>query len=245
MRVALLILSPHLDDAVLSACFQLIRVPGTTVATVFAGVPAAEQPPGAWDLLTRAASARDRVLQRRAEDQAALSHLGARPLWLDEPDGQHRAGAIDRAQLAKLLCPLIESASELWLPAGIGNHRDHVGLRDAALDACRTVGTTSIHLYADVPYASAYGLPVRSDHGQFLDTEFWLRREMGKCGLYGWQLTWKNHELCAQMSERKRLAVGEYRSQLAALGIKRQLTMAGASLLDWELSWEVGPVSPG
>src|SRR5690348_7134866 len=63
----ILVLSPHLDDAVLGCGHLLAAHPGTTVLTVFAGAPVA----------------------RRREDVDALDELGVEPVWLDFVEHQY------------------------------------------------------------------------------------------------------------------------------------------------------------
>jgi hypothetical protein len=53
MSDVVVIVSPHLDDAVLSAASQLLR-PGARVVTVCAGEPPAGTPLAYWDRLTGA-----------------------------------------------------------------------------------------------------------------------------------------------------------------------------------------------
>ena len=88
------ILSPHLDDAVLS-CWHVLCGPGeVTVINVFAGSP----PPGSgaswWDRLTGATDSVARMAERRAEDRAAFAIAGRTATSLDfldeqyEPSGQ-------------------------------------------------------------------------------------------------------------------------------------------------------------
>jgi LmbE family N-acetylglucosaminyl deacetylase len=93
------VLSPHLDDAVLSAAVQLMR-PGARVITVFAGRPPEGTALGAWDRLTGATDARQRVEERWLEDDEAMSALGVGdPVRLDFPDTQHVTDAPARPDL--------------------------------------------------------------------------------------------------------------------------------------------------
>src|SRR4051812_34380588 len=80
----LVIVSPHLDDAVLS-CARLMAVhPGVNVVTVFAGNPPAyPEPQRLWDAQSGFAPGDDVMAARRAEDVAALAVLDATPTHLD------------------------------------------------------------------------------------------------------------------------------------------------------------------
>ncbi len=86
-----LVVSPHLDDAVLSAGLFLLTEPGAVVATVMAGHPG----PGVlsdWDRACGFVDGDDPVARRRDEDRAALAILGARPHHLEFLDQPYRAG---------------------------------------------------------------------------------------------------------------------------------------------------------
>ena len=140
-------MSTHLDDAVLSV-FSLLG-PGTTVVTVLAGFPPAGTETE-WDRLTGFTDSRVCVAERRAEDGAAIARTGAEAVQLDFADEQYVdigvLPAPDPADVADALRPYV-GASELYVPAGIGNH-DHVRVRDAVLAAW-----PDAVLYADLPYA--------------------------------------------------------------------------------------------
>ena len=240
-----LIISPHLDDAVLSAGAHLIGSDAPLVVTVFAGIPEEGAPPGWWDRLTRAADPAQRVRDRLLEDAAALAELGARTVRLDGVDGQHREHPVDPQRLAEELLPFVEATDDLWIPAGIGNHQDHTAVRDAALIAHHaggrgtTGGARSVHLYADVPYAIRYpwsGAPGAKDP-DLLDAGFWLEEEMRRCGLSRWRLTAEWSVLPPAAGERKLRALARYRTQWDALEIGRTLATEPDSLLRYELSW--------
>src|SRR4051794_35229184 len=83
------VVSPHLDDAVLS-CWHVLQDGEATVVTVFAGVPE----PGTrgwWDRLTGSDDSAARMRERLREDDAALGLGGATPLRLDLLDEQYRS----------------------------------------------------------------------------------------------------------------------------------------------------------
>src|SRR5665213_1523592 len=82
----LAVVSPHLDDAVLSCAGLIAGAPATTVLTVFAGFPPARDAatpaeflPGStfWDQAGGFVAGDDVVGLRRAEDSAALENIGA------------------------------------------------------------------------------------------------------------------------------------------------------------------------
>ncbi len=148
----LLIVSPHLDDAVLSCWALLTRAVGAggrvTVLDVCAGLPE-EGVLGPWDERGGATSSRARVAERRAEETAALAATGASVVFLELLDWQYGPGAED---IGAALAPHLETPSTVVIPAGIGGHRDHLRLRDAALRLRHDA-----MLYADLPYALRHG----------------------------------------------------------------------------------------
>lgn len=78
----MLVISPHLDDAVFSAGQLLAGNPGTVVVTVFAGVPAPDTV-DAYDQGCGFANSEQAMRHRRGEDETALGMLGAKAVHLD------------------------------------------------------------------------------------------------------------------------------------------------------------------
>ena len=149
---AVLIVSPHLDDAALS-CWSVLARPGSpggsiTVLDVCAGLPASGVL-GEWDARSGATSSRERVEERRAEELSALAGTGALIVLLELLDWQF--GPVGE-EVAAVLAPHLAGAGWVYAPAGIGGHRDHLRVRDAVL---------ALHpeaiLYADLPYALRHG----------------------------------------------------------------------------------------
>ncbi|HZZ95026.1 MAG TPA: PIG-L family deacetylase [Usitatibacter sp.] len=154
----LLVISPHLDDAVFGCSALLMAHPGAWVATVFAGVPGADVPLPEWDATCGFASAREAMLARREEDRAALALLGARSEWLDFPDAQYR----DRRPqpgVADAIAAAIERARPrlVAIPAGLF-HDDHKAAHEAALEALRAHGAVRWLFYEDALYRRIEGL---------------------------------------------------------------------------------------
>jgi LmbE family N-acetylglucosaminyl deacetylase len=135
--------SPHLDDAVFS-------VGGTVAALVAAGwrvrvvtcFTASVADPSPFALSTQLDKGLGRDVDymalRRAEDTAALAHLGAEPVHLPLPEAPHRGytSAPDlfaghhpddavAGPLAEALAPLLRDADRVLAPQAIGDHVDH------------------------------------------------------------------------------------------------------------------------
>ncbi len=143
-----IVVSTHFDDAVFS-CYSVLG-PETTVVTVLGGVPPAGVL-GDWDADGGATSSRERVLERRAEDERALALSGSTVVHLDFPDKQYwdDLGEPSTAELADGLLPYL--VGTVYVPAGIGNDQ-HALVRDAVLSV-----RSDVVLYADLPYALRHG----------------------------------------------------------------------------------------
>lgn len=131
------VVSPHLDDAVFG-CGQLLAArPGSVVVTVFAGAPPTYDTVTEWDALAGFRAGEDVMSARRAEDCRALGVLRARPVWFDFRDSQYHlsptvpeiADALERA--------IGESGLRtIYIPLGLF-HSDHHLTHAAALDVLR------------------------------------------------------------------------------------------------------------
>jgi LmbE family N-acetylglucosaminyl deacetylase len=144
------VVSAHLDDAVLSA-FSVLE--DAVVVTVFTAVPPEGSLAG-WDRRTGATDSSLRARDRLEEDRNALAGL-ATPVHLGFADGQYvDAGLLPAPspdELAAALEDAVGGAAEVYAPAALAND-DHVFVRDAVL-AVRPDAT----LYADLPYALRVG----------------------------------------------------------------------------------------
>jgi len=159
-----IILSPHLDDAVLSLGGFIATAPERAiVVTIFAGTPDADAA-GSWDRWSRFKTTAEAMRARTAENEAALSLLGVPPeriVNLAFPDRQYRQ---DDAAPAGLQAAIAETVRDLaahqsgpatvFSPAS-GWHPDHRAVTDAviALWKSRALGGAEVLLYQDQPYA--------------------------------------------------------------------------------------------
>jgi LmbE family N-acetylglucosaminyl deacetylase len=142
-----LVVSPHLDDAVLSAGQFLAGLPGAVVVTMLAGVP---DPPVTtrWDAMSGFTTSQEAVETRRAEDEAALALLKATPVHLDFLDGQYAPA--DPSALADAVLEQVECHRPEFVVGPLGvHHHDHERVRDAVLAANLDV---PLWLYEDLPY---------------------------------------------------------------------------------------------
>ena len=220
------VVSPHLDDAVLSATFPIAQE-NAEVVTVFAGSPSEQVGPGWWDDKTGAHDPRQRVAERIREDDAALAELGAGPAHrLPFLDGQHRVGQAEPADLIDGLGPLLRDADTVWAPAAVGGHADHVAVRQA-VQHLHTQAAWRLVLYADVPYCCGPSwYDVAAGVVAAPEGEGWLR-------------------LDPVLHRRKRRAAARYVTQLPALGLPEDVARnRGHDPLAVERRWIVRPAAP-
>jgi LmbE family N-acetylglucosaminyl deacetylase len=205
----IVVVSPHLDDAVLGACDLLCTYPGSTVVTVFAG-SASRYPeePTPWDAAGGFKSGDDVAALRRREDEAAHAVLEAEPVWLDFVDHQYLAPE-DRPvaeQVAPVLASSIRSLapSSVFLPMGLANP-DHVVTHDAGVlartELAGSGGGPSWFCYEDAGYKHIPGILA------------WRVTKLFKSGL------WPTPAVVPVRPdmETKRKAIEEYKSQLPPL----------------------------
>jgi LmbE family N-acetylglucosaminyl deacetylase len=133
----LVIISPHLDDAVLGCSYLMAAHPGVTVITAFAGRPAVyPDPVQHWDALGGFRRGDEVHVVRRAEDAAALAGFDATPVWLDfvEHSYLERADWIRPDQVVDELETAVraEGPTAVFAPFGLANP-DHDCTHDAAM----------------------------------------------------------------------------------------------------------------
>lgn len=134
VEAPLLVISPHLDDAVFACGALLAEHAGATVATVFAGRPSETERLREWDHASGFSPGDDVIGARRAEDCNALALLGATPLWLDFLDSQY--GATPRVEeIAIALQEVLKrhAPQTVLFPLGLF-HSDHVLTYTAAME---------------------------------------------------------------------------------------------------------------
>ena len=162
--MGMLVVSPHLDDAVFSCAGFLAAAPGSTVLTVFAGVPAdAEATATEWDRRCGFANAAAAMQARRAEDRSALALLGARPIWFDLLDSQYAAPASDNNENDALLRALTTALAPfagyttVLIPLGLF-HADHLRVHRACRAALGASATANVFAYEDAIYRAMPGV---------------------------------------------------------------------------------------
>jgi LmbE family N-acetylglucosaminyl deacetylase len=148
------VVSPHLDDAVLSLGATMARPArsGTEwiILTVFAGDPDSTAPASPYDRRCGFLSAADAAAIRRREDERACHILGAKPIWLPFGDSQYDLSR-DPDIVWSLLEPHVYQAQALLLPGFPLTHRDHAWITKLVLG--RAPESIPIGFYAEQPYA--------------------------------------------------------------------------------------------
>ena len=227
------VVSPHLDDAVLS-CWAVLDAAGErTVVNVFTGMPdpARERP---WDELTNATDGAHRMQERLAEDRAALARAGCTPTNLDlrPPASEHSA-----AHLREVLAAAVPPGCDLYLPAGIGGHPAHVLVRDVGLEVCGRAGRT--FLYADYPDAVRYGWPAwvtGAEPDPYLAPEAAWARDFASARLPG-RPEPDVRRLDDDSAARKLEALREYRTQFPALNGGSLGIVEHPAVRGFEVAW--------
>ncbi|HEY5049632.1 MAG TPA: PIG-L family deacetylase, partial [Acidothermaceae bacterium] len=181
-----IVVSPHLDDAVLSCAGLIAGATGVTVVTVFAGNPPARDAatpaeflPGttAWDQASGFVGGDDVVGLRRAEDRAALAHLGAVPQWLDFLDSQYVVEPGESATPVHIAASIRDAIEELRpatiaFPLGL-SHTDHVRTHEA----CFLLLQKSPQLVQN--WVAFIDVPYRALHRAQADVRLARLRELG------------------------------------------------------------------
>ncbi len=169
MKVTTLVVSPHLDDGVLSCAQYLLTQSSSVVATVMAGHPG----PGTlsnWDRACGFVEGDDPVARRREEDRQALARVGARPRHLDFLDLPYRetrapdaGGTISATEIASRLMDLVDELrpTRVLIPLGLF-HPDHVLTHEAGVLLRRSAPAVDLWAYKDLPYGLAHPLLVAS-----------------------------------------------------------------------------------
>jgi LmbE family N-acetylglucosaminyl deacetylase len=227
------IVSPHLDDAVLGCGAFMAVHPGVTVVTVFAGNPPAyPDPMRLWDVQSGFGPGDDVMEVRRGEDRAALAVLDAKPVHLDFVEYTYNPGdkPVAPDALARGISETLRGLDPTLVlaPFGLANP-DH----DVVHHAC---------------------MQVRDE----IDDGFswWLYQDFGYHYIPG-MLAWRTSSLfrraiwptpvCPDIDrddERKRAAVECYPSQLYALDDDWQI-LAKLATHAPEQYWRIAAPPPG
>ena len=233
------LLSPHLDDAVLS-CWGILRRPGTVQAiNFFTGTPRRGDL-STWDRITGAGDPATQMRWRVSEDTEALATANRRPHNLDLIDSQYRRVAPSIASLRSAVAKVAPSASCIYAPAGIGGHPDHTLTKRVALDLL--ADGVPVRLYADLPYAVRFGWPhwvtgAAPDPHRVVDA--WWEGGLGSAERRS--LEPHVQVLDAEEAAAKLKALQMYRTQFPAISANASNGLADLDVLRYEVYWQVIP----
>ena len=211
MRVV--VVSPHLDDAVLSVggtIFGLTEAGAeVSIVTVFGGDPAALTPPSYWDASRGSGTQGEAVYRRRREDELAATELRARTTALPWPDSGY-AGRRDPDAIWAELGPLVQTADLTLLPGWPLNHGDHRYATTLVLD--RLDHGAPIVFYAEQPYAAE---PLVVLKGIVRNRTVAPLRHA-----YGSEITWRRRPLDVAERAAQQRAAARYSGELKNLGLR-------------------------
>src|ERR1022692_979836 len=167
-----LVVSTHLDDAVLSCGHFLSKNPQSVVLTVFAGAPD-RMHEGYNSITTGEKYAPDAVHKRRNEDAAAMKCLSVKPpAWLDLYDCdylgiydshhlQRDRGTRDHKEIVSAVNAAIRKIGPRSVISPLGfAHLDHVAVSNACVELVKN-SDLEWYLYMDMPYAQRYPWALR------------------------------------------------------------------------------------
>lgn len=153
------VVSPHLDDGVLSLGAAMHAWAGSgarvELLTVLACDPASDAPAGGWDARGGFATEGESARERRLEDLAACAVLGVAPVWLAYGSVDYDRHGAD-AEIADAVLAAFDGADLVLLPGFPLSHPDHRWLVDtlAARDAFAGLRHA---FYAEQPYTTRSG----------------------------------------------------------------------------------------
>jgi len=152
------VVSPHLDDAVFSLGAGIAHSTRlgakVRVLTVFAGDPTSSGPPGWWDREAGFESEGEAARTRRNEDVEACNILGAIPEWLPFRDATYEPPADDET-IRRAVAGSVRDADEVLLPGFPLRHVDHLRLARLLLE--QPTEALRRGLYVEQPYAKRDG----------------------------------------------------------------------------------------
>ena len=158
------IVSPHLDDAVLGCANFMAAHPGVMVMTVFAGNPPQypTDPMRKWDVQSGFAPGDDVMEVRRHEDAAALALLDATPVHLEFIEHTYNPGDRPVAPdvLVDVLAPALATLTPTLVlaPFGLANPDHDVTHRACMLAKERLDSDVSFWCYEDSGYKHIPGM---------------------------------------------------------------------------------------
>jgi LmbE family N-acetylglucosaminyl deacetylase len=208
---ALAVLSPHLDDAVLSIGAFLRHVSrrgsNVTVVTVLANDPTADGPAASWDAACGFESAAAAARGRREEDRQACAVLGVEARWLPYGDETYGRGAPDD-EIWREIRTAVHGVDAVLVPGYPLRHADHLWLAELVCKR-RDELDCPIWLYSEQPYAAGSLIRARAT------------LPPTNAVLAATEVSWRRVAASASDRRAKRRAISHYHSQLRRLGLAK------------------------
>ncbi len=155
LRGRVAIVSPHLDDAVLSLGAAIARSTragaSVSVVTVLSGDEGSEDEPGKWDESAGFRSAGEAAAARAREDDEACRIVGAVPVRLPFWDRQYAKGS-GRETIFQAVVAATADADVVLLPGYPLKNEDHMWLTSLVLE--HGLANGRLGFYTEQPYAA-------------------------------------------------------------------------------------------
>ena len=148
----IVVVSPHLDDGVLSLGASMAswarRGAAVELLTVLACDPASEAPAGGWDARGGFETEGESARARREEDRRACAVIGATPVWLPYGSVDYdRHG--DETEVRDAVLRALDGADRVVVPGLPLTHPDHAWLAELLAGA---LTPARVGRYAEQPY---------------------------------------------------------------------------------------------
>ena len=154
----IVVVSPHLDDGVLSLGASMAtwarRGAAVELLTVLACDPASEAPAGGWDARGGFETEGESARARREEDRQACAVIGATPVWLPYGSVDYdRHG--DETEVRDTVLRALDGADRVVVPGLPLTHPDHAWLAELLAGA---LTHPRLGRYAEQPYTAPRGV---------------------------------------------------------------------------------------
>ena len=209
---AMVLFSPHLDDAAISCGMLLAASTHAHVVTLLAGVPSPAIDMREWDVRCGFSNSAKAMAARRAEDSAAMAILDVQGHYEDFFDSQYDVlPSVHDVAAAMVTALAAWRPDTVLVPLGL-HHCDHERVHAGALLAMRQSGFGMRWLaYEDLPYAGRAGV---------MQSRLSALEAAGICATrVALAPLWHNRAATQRAGDIKTRALGAYASQLAAVGI--------------------------
>lgn len=144
--MSVLVISTHLDDAILSAGQFIAGHPAVTVLTVFAGIPD-DGFVTDYDKSCGFDTSKFAMEARRNEDREATAMLGAKYIFGNLLDSQYKSDKV--MDIENVIYSVLADGNYDFVVAPLGlRHPDHIAVADATLK----LKPDNLYLYEDLPH---------------------------------------------------------------------------------------------